>query len=540
MKIAPFFVSLLFCTPAFAQQAKDAVIVTGPNFQQLPIGTLPVTPTGGIQMTLSQALAFGANLTMPGPIGSVTPNTGAFTTLSANGAVTFTGAGTGLTVNNATTLKGQAFLGNGADINFPTSPNYSGTAPLFVKTQLSGTKSIIGMNPISVIWVPVDSAVTSSGNISGLGVNMSMTSGSAGFRNGVNVTMNVNGTGIFDADVLPFVGTGTVQVNVGGVDTTQSGAKGIAWGSNFVAQALGTATNLRGVVGMEIDVVAADGTSMHDKHGISVIQLPAPGATVAGPQGVTDYALGVSNSSNPALSPVITTPAWKAGLLFGLYDGWWPFDTNSAIIQAIPSVDFLTTGMPAGFGIDFIAASFSNSAIRTRGFSVDGSGNTQIGAGVVAPIGTGMSIDASGVIATAAAVSAAGTGYHIGDLIMFDNGGMASVTTVSGTGVTTLTIINYPVEINAAAEPSNPVATTTWSRGTGTGLTLNLTWDASRTTLSLQPSGGPLRGGSGMFAANGSVATTMTSLGPAGSHTTVQEWFKITDASGTVRYIPAY
>jgi hypothetical protein len=43
-----------------------------------------------------------------------------------------------------------------------------------------------------------------------------------------------------------------------------------------------------------------------------------------------------------------------------------------------------------------------------------------------------------------------------------------------------------------------------------------------------------------MIAANGAVATTMTSLGPAGSHTTVQEWLVIKNSGGTVRYIPCY
>jgi hypothetical protein len=42
------------------------------------------------------------------------------------------------------------------------------------------------------------------------------------------------------------------------------------------------------------------------------------------------------------------------------------------------------------------------------------------------------------------------------------------------------------------------------------------------------------------FSANGSVATSVTSLGPAGSHTTIQEWLTIQNASGTVRYIPCY
>jgi hypothetical protein len=47
-------------------------------------------------------------------------------------------------------------------------------------------------------------------------------------------------------------------------------------------------------------------------------------------------------------------------------------------------------------------------------------------------------------------------------------------------------------------------------------------------------------GNAASFTANGSVGTTMTSLGPTGSHTTVQEWLTVQDSAGTVRYIPAY
>lgn len=42
------------------------------------------------------------------------------------------------------------------------------------------------------------------------------------------------------------------------------------------------------------------------------------------------------------------------------------------------------------------------------------------------------------------------------------------------------------------------------------------------------------------WTANGAVATAMTSVGPTGSHTTVQEWFTVKDSGGTVRYVPAF
>jgi hypothetical protein len=46
--------------------------------------------------------------------------------------------------------------------------------------------------------------------------------------------------------------------------------------------------------------------------------------------------------------------------------------------------------------------------------------------------------------------------------------------------------------------------------------------------------------GSAQWTANGAVATAMSSLGPTGSHTTIQTWFTILDSGGTLRYIPAF
>jgi hypothetical protein len=42
------------------------------------------------------------------------------------------------------------------------------------------------------------------------------------------------------------------------------------------------------------------------------------------------------------------------------------------------------------------------------------------------------------------------------------------------------------------------------------------------------------------FSANGSVATTLGSVGPAGSNTTVQKWLTFVDDGGTTRYVPCF
>jgi len=51
---------------------------------------------------------------------------------------------------------------------------------------------------------------------------------------------------------------------------------------------------------------------------------------------------------------------------------------------------------------------------------------------------------------------------------------------------------------------------------------------------------GVLQLGAPSTTANGSVATALSSVGPAGSHTTVQEWIQIQNSSGVVRYIPCF
>jgi hypothetical protein len=74
---------------------------------------------------------------------------------------------------------------------------------------------------------------------------------------------------------------------------------------------------------------------------------------------------------------------------------------------------------------------------------------------------------------------------------------------------------------------------------TGAGIaTLAAAGTDSNIDIVLTPKGtGAVRLGT---VANGAVATALSSVGPTGSHTTVQEWFAVKNASGVVRYIPAF
>lgn len=44
----------------------------------------------------------------------------------------------------------------------------------------------------------------------------------------------------------------------------------------------------------------------------------------------------------------------------------------------------------------------------------------------------------------------------------------------------------------------------------------------------------------GTWAPNGTTATSVTSVGPVGAHTTVQKWITVVDNTGAVYYVPAF
>jgi hypothetical protein len=56
-RIVALLAAVLWSGVAIAAQAPDTPVVTGPNMQQIPIGNLYVTPTGGTQQKLGDALA---------------------------------------------------------------------------------------------------------------------------------------------------------------------------------------------------------------------------------------------------------------------------------------------------------------------------------------------------------------------------------------------------------------------------------------------------------------------------------------------------
>jgi hypothetical protein len=113
-----------------------------------------------------------------------------------------------------------------------------------------------------------------------------------------------------------------------------------------------------------------------------------------------------------------------------------------------------------------------------------------------------------------------------------------------GTGAVALQTAGGTLQFNV----SNTASAVDYLNATGSAtgspghVTLSALGSDTDVGIIITPKGaGVLRlGNSASFTANNTVGTTMTSLGPTGSHTTVQEWLTVEDSAGTVRYIPAY
>ena len=296
------------------------------------------------------------------------------------------------------------------------------------------------------------------------------------------------------------------------------------------------------------------GGSVASKHGIKIIRLASDSEQAAlGNQ--YEQALLISAQQAPS------SGAWRRGIQVGADAGMWPMDVNGT---------FLFLGTQLGLGgtnlsgdllptrlkylIDTSQVNFTQSGggiLHGPAIDIDGAGTVRLGPGSVAAASTGLTIAATGQTATLSSISNSGGGgagsnsnnYFVGDTLYDDYQGQWHVTAVNNsTGAVTALNMDVAPSIQTGSPPSNPIPL---RGGSGASLTVNLTWTAA-STVAIGGSGqttsvtGTLKGGTGLWTANGSVATTMTSLGPTGSHATVQEWFTVTDSGGTVRYIPAY
>jgi len=250
----------------------------------------------------------------------------------------------------------------------------SGTSKPFLNQTGAAVGTMNGHTELNYLAMndKIVNSSTSFGNwVSGLLVAQNVMTPAVGPRIALYGSMVIESVGTNTASQAQYVGTyGRAQTsqNLGG--TSLSGrdpaAIGSLWSGSFYARLDSGATYLHDLVGVEIDVAAASGTSVVNRYGLIIANLDS--GTVQGY--VDDTAINISNQLSSGSVP------WKTGILFGRYYGIpdgneWPFNSSSTIIDCgapgLPNTGVPTAslGNPANIGIDFSTCTFTDSALKT-------------------------------------------------------------------------------------------------------------------------------------------------------------------------------
>lgn len=531
-------------------------------------------------------------------VGCTTPAAGAFTSLSASAALTATGTLTGqglviaggaaagkvtLSANNIAMASGQNLtLGMGGSGSTFSLSGTGGTGLLLVATA-SSTQNVIDLTGSANNLLKANKVLLAPGTITysgafvagfgpldvsdnvagtatgtdfpfhaftinsdtaaatGLGVGYSFIHNVAAGATGSRTTMKIARTqtaasGNAAAGIDPTYETARITSDAyypeGGTGLYASMARGHQYSAPLYCRMWSGATNWYANVCSEMDVQVAAGASVARNLAFHPVQL-SPHAV----QGyLTDAAILIGNQSGAI--------GWRSGIQFADSVDSWSINANGSMFTAGMAAGFQTTGMGASYGIDIQNPLFAQAAFRTRGMSIGPTGIVRIGTGYLAPLSTGLSIDASGLaglaegatISGAAIVSGGTGGFSNGDTLTDAYNGVYYITANTG-AITQLTVWRQSW---APAGTSATVTLTPNSASQGAGtVTITQTW-TSGTLLTLNPSGGAVEFGSGAFTANGTQAASLGSLAPSSAHTTVQEWLTLKDASGTVRYLPTF
>lgn len=375
-------------------------------------------------------------------------------------------------------------------INCAGNPSYVSAVcmqPVLSLAQLLGIMMIPQVQQADVSHFPTGMIVHFDGPST---IPAGMKGNYGGF--GVNITTNQALTDTNQVDGANAFGT-TIKVQNGGI----AHAFGVDWhfdsvgnfpATNFAAGLIGATNDVAGQTIVMLRLLSQGTQPVTVAYQCQVqnsaVNFFSYGCFDAGGshiQGVDEYHF-VSN-----------TNAAKPYYIWGGNNGIWFFGGTLASPVTNPFQFYMnqSTGQTGKFQV------FNNSVDNVKLFEIDGTANSGNGA-----------VNARGnVTVTNGAISSNQTGTG-GGLLQFDGG--------------TLYMQFY-----------SPAAATWKIRATDFSSVFN---DQLQFT-----STGPIKiASTASFSANGTVATVLGSLGPVGSHTTVQTWLTFIDSGGTTRYVPAF
>lgn len=300
--------------------------------------------------------------------------TGRFNTTKEYIGVTSDRAG----ANEGSTVVWKARPTYVANAGYPTWRSGTAAAGTWGVDTESGAFNTIAIDRDSV-------DATSSGGpglLSALFVTHAMNAGATGGRVAVSGFLNIGeaitaGTGA-GSFLLASAFFSQASASAGG--TAGAGnAKGNLFGTNVSARLLnGAGLYYNSVIGGEINYGTPTGTAAVYKVGLQIVQWGDD--AVAGLAG-TDTALSIISQTSGTVIGLDT------GITFGHSLGWWAIKPTGTLIGTTVSNTPAGPAYAAANGVDFSGVTFSTSAFKSTGFTVDGSGNTTANSFIVGSSG---------------------------------------------------------------------------------------------------------------------------------------------------------
>lgn len=244
----------------------------------------------------------------------------------------------------------------------------SGAITPWLNEVVSYTGTTSGTSQFNYLGIN-DQLVGDTNYTFGLRVAHNVNSPAVGLRCALFGEIDINSAGTntqATANYVGVTGRGTIKTGFGGTGWGAGQPIGGVWGGWFYSQLL-TGTYVSGVVGVEIDTLAASGTTVFAKNGLRIVDAAA--SVVRG--SVEDAAVVISNSPT-------ATAGWVKGIMFGSEQGSvntpsttylnWPFAADSTMIGT--SSVAAGHSLPANIGIDFSRVTFRGPAIKTGAASI--------------------------------------------------------------------------------------------------------------------------------------------------------------------------
>lgn len=250
-------------------------------------------------------------------------------------------SGIPLTINTATGSRSSGIVINN---NAPTGS--SSNTNVFLNQILAG--SVANPDTIQAGTAPATAA---------LYVQNVIGTGATGGRIAIYGLAEAIGNGAVGAGNLQewvgVTGQGIVTQNMGGTNTG-AGAAGAIWGGNFYAKLGGSATNIREIIGIEINTEALAGSSIRNKFGLAIVNAP------------TDAVNGTNKNSAFAIANPGATALWDILLDMGADGGTFPIKAAGTILKSIAGT---TTD-----GVNIAATTFTGNAWASPSATLTGAG----------------------------------------------------------------------------------------------------------------------------------------------------------------------